>query len=76
MNINEQKMIRFLVNYEVNNSWLAGWITNPWLQKLAAKYYASKVRRKLRCMKNGLALREIIARDGSLENALNEERNP
>lgn len=35
-----------ILDYEVKSSWWAGWIGNPRLQTLAAKYFAWKVDRK------------------------------
>lgn len=37
---------KVILDYEIKSSWWAGWIGNPKLQFLAAKYFAWKVNRK------------------------------
>lgn len=43
---NQPKDIIFLLEYEVSNSWIAKYVSWPWLQDLIGSYYANKVRRK------------------------------
>lgn len=38
--------IQVYLDWEINNSWFAGYISNPWLQDKIASYYVWKVKRK------------------------------
>jgi hypothetical protein len=64
-------MIEFLVEYELRSSWVAYWVSTPWLRTLVGKHYVNKVKRKLTRMKEPTAIRDaLIAEYGSLQNAL------
>lgn len=43
---NQFENIKTLMEYEVANSWIAKYVSWPWLQDLIGSYYANKVRRK------------------------------
>lgn len=56
MTLEEQDL---LVNYEVRGSFWAQYLYFEWMQYIAGKYFAWKIRRKYRRMK-----RSILIRDG------------
>ena len=40
--------MRWFLEYEIRNSWIASWVSWQWAQNLLAEYYARKVARKYR----------------------------
>lgn len=56
----QKATIKLLLDYEIASSWWASWIGNPWLQELAAQYFAWKVGRKYRRFRQVEAVARIV----------------
>lgn len=50
------------LKYEVQSSWWAGLISWPWLQQIASKYFAWKVRKKYKIYTLNLINKQLISK--------------
>jgi hypothetical protein len=50
----------FLLDYEIRGSWWPQYIMFRWVQFLAGKYFADKVRRKYSRMKRSFEMRSMV----------------
>jgi len=53
-------LIRDALMYEIHSHWFAPHVSNPFLQKLLAKYFAWKVSRKYRRYMKSMRMRKIV----------------
>ena len=64
-NINKLTLQEIL-DYEIHSSWFVGYISNDYLQKIIANYYAWKVKRKYKRYSKSLEFRKFLLDNGYL----------
>lgn len=59
--MHEKQFQIMLAEYEIRSSWWASYISNDYLQSLAGKYFAAKVNRKFKRLKQSRQMKMEIA---------------